>query len=118
VLRGTRARLVIQQGAAENYKPVLYIEKTGSSTDQAFAAALDEVISGVQSKYPGVGFRKEETRWALTIPEKYDVGHEAHFAQVTGNYLRYLREGRLPDWEMPNMLTKYATIMRAYELSR
>ena len=54
----------------------------------------------------------------MTVPEKYDVGHEAHFAQVTENYLRYLRAGRLPDWEVPNMITKYATIMKAYELSR
>ena len=54
----------------------------------------------------------------MTVPEKYDVGHEAHFAQVTENFLGYLRAGRLPDWEVPNMLTKYATIMKAYELSR
>ena len=43
---------------------------------------------------------------------------EAHFAQVTENYLRYLRAGRLPDWEVPNMITKYATIMQAYKLCR
>jgi hypothetical protein len=24
----------------------------------------------------------------------------------------------LPEWEVPNMLTKYATIMQAYELSQ
>ncbi len=28
------------------------------------------------------------------------------------------RTGRLPDWEVPNLLTKYAAIMKAYELSR
>jgi hypothetical protein len=33
----------------------------------------------------------------LTVPGKYDVGHEAHFARVTQNYLRYLRADRLPD---------------------
>ena len=52
------------------------------------------------------------------MPDKYSVGHEAHFAQVTENFLRYLRDGKLPEWEVPNMLTKYATIMQAYELSR
>ena len=50
--------------------------------------------------------------------KKYDVGREAHFAQVTQNYLRCLRAGQLPDWEVPNMLTKHATVMKAYELSR
>ena len=53
----------------------------------------------------------------LPSPEKYEVGHEFHFAQVTENFLPFLREGHLPDWEVPNMLTKYATIMQAYELS-
>ena len=54
----------------------------------------------------------------MVVPEKYNVGHEAHFAQVTENFLHYLRDGRLPNWEVPGMLTKYATIMKAYELSR
>jgi hypothetical protein len=53
----------------------------------------------------------------ITVPDKYDVGHEAHFAQVTQNYLQYLRAGRLPDWEVPDMLTKYATTMRAYAMT-
>jgi predicted dehydrogenase len=118
VLRGTLARLEIRQGAKENYKPVLYIEKAGPSTDQTLVVALRQAVNALQTKYPGVLFRKEETGWSLVIPGKYDVGHEAHFAQVTENYLRYLREGRLPDWEVPNMLTKYSTIMRACQMSR
>jgi Fe-S cluster assembly scaffold protein SufB len=52
------------------------------------------------------------------VPDKYRVGHEAHFGQVTENFLRYLRDGKLPDWEVPNMLTKYSIIMQAYEMSR
>jgi hypothetical protein len=35
---------------------------------------------------------------------------------VTANYLQYLRAGRLPDWEVPGMLTKYASLMQAYEI--
>ena len=54
----------------------------------------------------------------MDVPAKYDVGHESHFAQVTTNFLRYLREGALPAWELPNMLVKYGTIMEAYKLSR
>ena len=38
----------------------------------------------------------EEGRWKINIPEKYHVGHEAHFAQVTEKYLRYLIDGKLP----------------------
>src|SRR5690606_32323498 len=62
--------------------------------------------------------RTDEADWVVTIPERYHVGHEAHFAQVTERFLRYLRDGNIPHWEVPNMLTKYATIMQAYEMSR
>jgi hypothetical protein len=54
----------------------------------------------------------------VTVPPELEVGHEAHFAQVTANYLRYLKAGKLPEWEVPNMITKYATIMQAYRMSR
>ena len=118
MMRGTKANLVIRQGAEQKYKPVLYVENAGKTDDVAFASALKVAIDTLQGKYPGVSFGRDGHSWWVTVPEKYDVGHEAHFAQVTQNYLRYLRAGRLPDWEVPNMLTKYATIMEAFELSR
>jgi predicted dehydrogenase len=118
LMRGTKANLIIRQGAEQKFKPVLYGEKTGTADDAAFETALKVAIESLQGKYPGIGFQHEGKIWRVTVPEKYDVGHEAHFAQVTENYLRYLRAGRLPDWEVPNILTKYATIMKAYELSR
>jgi predicted dehydrogenase len=110
VLRGSKATLIIRQGAEQHYKPVLYVERAG---EPALAAA----VAAVQSKYPGVGYRREGDGWVVTVPAKYDVGHEAHFAQVTQNFLHYLDEGRLPAWEVPGMLTKYATLMQAYTLS-
>jgi predicted dehydrogenase len=118
VLRGTRATLEIRQGAEQKYKPTLYIQNTGNYSDQEFEAALKKAVTVAQAKYPGIEIRKAGAEWQVVVPDKYDVGHEAHFAQVTENYLRYLRERRLPDWEVPGMLTKYATIMRAYEMSR
>jgi hypothetical protein len=62
--------------------------------------------------------RREGDAWAVTVPASYDVGHEAHFTEVTEEYLRALRQGALPAWEVPGMITKYATIMQAYEKSR
>jgi predicted dehydrogenase len=117
-MRGTKADLVIRQGADQKFKPVLYVENAGKADDAAFESALKVAIEALQGRYPGVGFQRDDKVWRVTVPEKYDVGHEAHFAQVTENFLRYLRARRLPDWEVPNMLTKYATIMKAYELSR
>jgi len=112
VMRGTKATLTIQQGAAQQFKPVLYIDGTRDE------AAVKSAIDSLQSKYPGVAVRREGERWTVHVPDKYNVGHEAHFAQVTENFLKYLRSGKLPAWEVPNMLTKYSTIMQAYQLSR
>ena len=119
IVRGTRSHLVIRQGAEQDYKPVLYIEKVTSNDETAFERVVATAIEQLQRKYPGIGFQREAAGvWRVTVPEKYAVGHEAHFAQVTENFLRYLRAGRLPDWEVPNMITKYATLMEAYKLSR
>lgn len=118
LMRGTKANLVIRQGAEQKFKPILYVERIGQADEAAFESAFKLAVETLQGRYPGVSFRRDGNVWRVTVPEKYDVGHEAHFAQVTENYLRYLRAGRLPDWEVPNMITKYATIMQAYELSR
>lgn len=52
------------------------------------------------------------------IPEKYHVGHEAHFAQVTNKFLDYLQTEKLPAWEVPNMISKYYTTMLAMQIAR
>jgi predicted dehydrogenase len=118
VMRGTKANLVIRQGAEQKYKPVLYVERNPSVTPAAHEAALTKAVEHLQGKWPGIAARREGDRFAIDVPARYDVGHEAHFAQVTSDFLRYLREGKLPEWEVPNMLVKYGTIMEGYRLSR
>jgi hypothetical protein len=55
----------------------------------------------------------------ITIPDAFRVGHEAHFAQVTSNFLEYFRgQAALPAWERPNMLAKYYVSTRGIEMSR
>jgi len=117
MLRGTRATLVIRQGAEENYRPTLYVEEPARPVSN-LAASLQRAINDLQPKYPGIGLERAGNAWRVTIPESYNVGHEAHFSQVTENFLQSLRSGHLPSWEVPNMLTKYSTLMRAYALSR
>ncbi|MDP4206090.1 MAG: putative oxidoreductase C-terminal domain-containing protein, partial [Bacteroidota bacterium] len=44
-------------------------------------------------------------------------GHEAHFAQVTEKFLGYLKDGKLPRWEVPNMIAKYYTTTSALKMA-
>ena len=117
IMRGTKANLVIRQGAEQGYKPVLYIEPAPVKQGD-ISAKVDAAVAALQKKWPGVSEKKSADGWELVIPAKYKLGHEAHFAQVTENYLKYLSEGSLPKWEVPNMLVKYHTIMEAYKMSR
>jgi hypothetical protein len=79
---------------------------------------LTDQIKSLQTKYPGISIEKNSPGWKVTIPEKYNEGHEAHFGRVTEKYLQYLKEGRLPGWEVPNMIAKYYTTTSALELAK
>ena len=116
-MRGTKAKLVIRQEKEQNFKPVLYVERDPSVSAAAHDAALNAAIASLQLRFPGVGIRRDGDTWAVTVPAKFDVGHESHFAEVTNRFLGYLRGGKMPAWEVPNMITKYATIMEAYTMS-
>jgi predicted dehydrogenase len=118
VMRGSHATLTIKQGKEQGFKPVLYVERTASVPAAAHEKALRAAVAKVAKNYPGIDLRAEGDQFVVTVPDKYHNGHEAHFTQVTEHFLKYLRAGKLPEWEVPNMLTKYATIMQAYELSR
>ncbi len=117
IFRGTKATLEIKQGAAEKYKPTLYITRAAAVSEPAFVSAVNATIAILQAKYPGVAVRRDGEAFVVTSPAKYDVGHEAHFGQVTANLLDYLRAGKLPAWEVPNMLVKYSTLMHAHTLA-
>lgn len=105
IMKGSKANLVIRQGKEQNFKPVLYIEPVGNNTE--YEAGLTEAFKAIQSKYEGIELKKIAKGWEVVIPQKYDTGHEAHFAQVAQKYMSFLKDGKLPEWEVPNMLAKY-----------
>jgi predicted dehydrogenase len=118
VMRGTRASLTIKQGADQGYKPVLYAERAASVSAADHEKELRAAIATLAKTWPGVGLKADGEQFVVVVPETYHNGHEAHFTQVTEHFLKYLRDGHLPEWEVPNMLTKYSTIMQAYQLSQ
>lgn len=116
IMRGTKASLIIRQGAEQEYKPALYIEPV--TDDVSYEKSLSEQIRKIQKKYQGVELKKLNTSWEVIIPEKYREGHEAHFARVTENFLEYLNSRNMPVWEVPNMIAKYYTTTKALELAK
>ena len=117
VMRGTKASVIIKQGKEQNFKPVLYIEPAAGTDMKAFENAIMDDLKQINDKYPGVELKKNSKGWEVIIPDKYKVGHEDHFAQVAKAYFQYLRDGKLPAWEVPNMLAKYYTTTKAREVA-
>lgn len=115
IMRGTKANVIIRQGEEQNYKPELYVQDV--TNDSNFGSTLEMAIDKIAETYPGVAVEKAGDEWHVLIPEKYHVGHEAHFGQVTDKYLRFLVDGKLPDWEVPNMIAKYYTTTTALEVA-
>ncbi len=113
IMRGSKANIVIRQGAEQDYRPQLYVEPAPGVRHASLSRALRQAVEVLQAKYPGIALKDLGDSWQITIPEELRVGHEAHFAQVMQRFLEYRRAGELPAWEVPNMLAKYHTTTTA-----
>lgn len=115
IMRGSKADLIIRQGKEENYRPELYVRPNANALTAEFEKALQAAIEKLASEYPGLALERGNSEWRVLVPDKYRVGHEAHFAQVMEKFLGYLQAGKLPDWEVPNMIAKYYTTTAALQ---
>jgi predicted dehydrogenase len=116
VMRGTNCDLVIKQGAEEKYVPTLYVEKIKGSLPE-FTKKLNEAIASLP--YQGITVENAaKGTLKVVIPQNYRITHEDHFGQVTAKFLEYLEAGKLPEWEVPGMITKYYTTTSALKLAK
>ncbi|MDR6561928.1 MULTISPECIES: putative oxidoreductase C-terminal domain-containing protein [unclassified Arcicella] len=116
IMRGTKANLIIRQGAEQGYKPTLYIEPINPA--DTYEPTLLKAVTALQKNFEGIAVKKNAKGWEVLIPEKYKEGHEAHFGRVTEKYLDFLKVGKLPAWEVPNMISKYYTTTKALEIAK
>jgi predicted dehydrogenase len=118
LFRGSKSNVIIRQGKEENYRPELYVEPVPGASGVLLAVSLKRAVAGLQSKYPGLGLKRLANSWQVIIPDEHRDGHEAHFRIVTEKFLQYLEQGKLPEWEVSNMIAKYYITTRALELAR
>jgi hypothetical protein len=119
IVRGSRARLEILQTAEQKWRPELYVVPVAGADRAAVRAAVASRLAALAAERPGLSVEDEAGRFRIGIPERYRVGHEAHFGEVTRRFLDYLKNpGSLPRWEQANMLAKYYVTTTAVELSR
>jgi len=120
IMRGKLSNVLIKQGKEEGYKPTVFIEANASGDLTAFEASLKKAVEqDIAANYSGLKLIKiSDKLWTVDIPAQFKVGHEAHFGQVTEQYLQYLKDGKLPEWEVPNMIVKYYTTTEAMKMAK
>lgn len=120
IMRGSKSNLVIRQDAEENYITELYIEPVEGVDLEDFEETLQDQVEKLSAKYEGLGVAKVagKSAWRIEIPEAFRTSHEDHFREVTERYIEYLTDGKLPDWEVPNMLAKYYVTTKALEMAQ
>lgn len=116
-MHGTVCDLVIKQGAEQKFVPTLYAENVKGLTMTEFSSKLKSVLGSLP--YDSLSFEDSgRNSVKINIPARLRVGHEEHFGQVTAKFLEYLKDGKLPDWEVPGMITKYYTTTEALKMAR
>ena len=118
LMRGTKSEIIIRQGAEEGYKPRVYVKPRAGQDKAALAKALAVAVAEFNKTYPGVSFEETADGWRMVVPQKYEIGHEAHFSQVMNMYLGWMKKGEQPADYLPNMLVKYYTLAEAWKASR
>lgn len=117
VMHGSKCDLVIKQGAEEKFMPTLYIENVKGLKMDDFTSKLKAVLGtlpydSLQIQLSGKNILR------VNIPAKYKATHEDHFGQVTSRFLEYMKQGKLPEWEVPGMITKYYTTTSALKMAK
>lgn len=118
VTRGSRSTLYIRQGAAQRYRPELYVEPAAGVAAAEVEHALQHTIASLQRHYPGVEMQRQQQQWHVQIPDSYRLGHEAHFSKVAEAFFHNVQQGTRPTWELPNLLTKYYLTTHALALAQ
>ena len=119
VYKGSRAKVEVRQSKADNYRTEVYVvAQCRLRTGHRSVPPCRPAWRRLQEQWPGVAVDERHGEIHLSIPDGFRVGHEAHFAQVTRNFLGYLRDrSTLPAWERPNMLAKYFVTTTGTEMS-
>jgi predicted dehydrogenase len=118
VYRGGLSRVEVRQRKADSYRPEVYVIPNRKEDTARVLVAVQTKLKALQEKWPGTAAIERGGEIFVVIPDKFRVGHEAHFAQVTRNFLTYLGDRKtMPAWERPNMLAKYFVTTTGTELS-
>ena len=77
------------------------------------------MCDGWQDRFPGTAIEDAGVSARVYIPDELRVGHEAHFACVLDEFVRYFHQPRaVPAWEASHLRAKYHITTMGVELAK
>src|SRR5204862_25655 len=111
VIRGTRAEIRVDQGAATDYRRRLLVVPRGEATQ--IRAALGRALAKWQDEFPGLAVSEAGSGWEISAPPALASGHESHFPLVLADFLALVEGGRWPPGLAADTLAKYTLLAHA-----
>ena len=111
VIRGTRAEIRVDQGAATDYRRRLLVVPRGEATQ--IRAALGRALAKWQDEFPGLAVSEAGSGWEISAPPALTSGHESHFPLVLADFLALVEGGRWPPGLAADTLAKYTLLAHA-----
>ena len=119
VFCGSRSTVEVRQGQEKGDQPQLYIRPNRMDDLPRLQRAVEQRCRTLNNRYRRLRVSNTGTELLIEIPNRYRTGHEAHFGQVTRQFLEYvLGRQQLPLWEKPNMLAKLRLTTAGVHLAR
>jgi hypothetical protein len=114
---GSKATVTVHQTPGD--VPQLFVGAADPQTHPTLMELLRRKCAGWQREFPGVTVEEGDAEARLVIPDRLRTGHEAHFAEVFEEFVRYFNTPRaVPPWERTNLFTKYFITTTGVALAR
>lgn len=119
IKQGTRSRIEIVQNAETGFKKEFFVVKAEGVDAVEFDSGLKSAISKLNGEQPYITLTSQgDGRYHLEFSKESKSSHENHFGLVAQNYFRYMKQGKAPDWERENALSKYWITTEGVELAK
>jgi hypothetical protein len=117
--RGSRAAVTVRHDAVFGRGPQVFLTPVSPSLKSAILGAVERHCRRWSERHPGYAATDHANRIHVHVPDAARTGHESHFASVLREFVTYVGDrSRIPAWERPNLLAKYAVTTRAVTLAR
>ena len=117
VARGSKSTVTVRQ--RPDGVPEVFAAPTDLANAKSLVGLLRKKCEAWQRNYPGVEVEEHGTDLRVKVPDVLRVGHEAHFAEVMEEFVRYFITPRtVPAWERTNALARYFITTQAVALAR